>query len=1030
MKTQSSGNRPYFLLKTDHEDNLFAKINVNTGYFTHLIPVNSRVRPESVPKIIIGRSRGAQTFSSMKHIRKISIGFACVFLLSACVTQKKKDDGIGWLKKGYHNLTTKYNYWFNADELLRLTEVKLSASHKDNYNQILDLYPYAATDPASVRADLDNVILKSSKGIALHRPTDWEDDCYIMIGQAQYLKRDFETAENTFKFIRDEYDPKKTARTYFKKGQKKKASTVKKKAPAKKKKKAPAKKKKKKKSSRKKGDKNKEPDEKAAEPDVKKDEAASAEDKKKDQNKDLVLTGDNPYKKSLKRMSAFPMAMIWYGRTLTEREKFDEAEFLFRGLHEDQWFPASLRDELFKAEAYLWIKQKKYDQAIEPLSKAIDLTHKKKERARLAYILAQLYDRSSNHEFAYTALEKVLHSNPPYEMEFNARLRQIQAGWANGKITSADANKGLEKLAKDEKNLDYRDQIYYVMADIALKDGLKKDAIALLRKSLDNNKSNPPQRAESFLKLADLYFELENFVLAKTYYDSTITVLPNTDERFKRANLYAVNLKDIARLIQTIAANDSIVRIFRMNDSERKEFAKGLKKQREAEAEAKSDAAKVAANAAKGSGQAPAQIAGNKPSTFYFYNDAFVKKGKRDFTKVWGDRKLDDNWRRNSRPLAGAGQPNAGDDPANNGTDSLGNKAVSDAEFSDLFKGIPKSEGELSVIHLATYEAMYQLGTLFRDKLQNNKRSTGTLEDLQTRYPDTLKYQKETWYYCYLGFTDLSNAAKAKYYYDKLVNKYPNSSYARALSDPNFSNATKAKVHELNKYYDETYGQFQSGNYKSAYDRCIEAPKQYGSQNPLVAKFALLSALCVGNMQGNEAYCKALGEVIARYPESAEATRAREIARLMSCKGFEVDEKKKPGAPGDESKIDDAFTREDDKLHYFLVVLTGDLRLEDVKGAVSDYNRENHKLDQLRISNIFLGTDTNTPIIVIRKFDSKEQAMRYFNEVKDKKDFLGESAKKTYNKEFFAVTQENYRRILKNKSLDGYRDFFSQNYLK
>jgi hypothetical protein len=66
---------------------------------------------------------------------------------------------------------------------------------------------------------------------------------------------------------------------------------------------------------------------------------------------------------------------------------------------------------------------------------------------------------------------------------------------------------------------------------------------------------------------------------------------------------------------------------------------------------------------------------------------------------------------------------------------------------------------------------------------------------------------------------------------------------------------------------------------------------------------------------------------------------------------------------------------------------------------------------------------------VIRKFDNKDQAMRYYNEIKDKKDFLGETAKKTYTKEFFAVTQENYRRILKNKTLDGYRDFFTQNYL-
>jgi hypothetical protein len=267
---------------------------------------------------------------------------------------------------------------------------------------------------------------------------------------------------------------------------------------------------------------------------------------------------------------------------------------------------------------------------------------------------------------------------------------------------------------------------------------------------------------------------------------------------------------------------------------------------------------------------------------------------------------------------------------------------------------------------------------------------------------------------------------RAKYYLDKLVEKYPNSTYARALTDPNFLAAGKEREREMNKYYEQTYTLFTGGGYKDAFERCQEAPKKYGSQNALMPKFVLLSALCVGNLQGSDEYCKALAEVSARYPESAEATRAKEIARLLSCKGFEVPKTEdKP-----KTEIDDDFTREDDKLHYFIVALKGDdIRLDDVKGAVSDYNREYHKLEQLRISNIFLGSSTDEPLVVIRKFDNREQAMRYFNEVKGRKEFLGEG-KKAYKKEFYAVTQENYRRILKNKTLDGYKEFFEENYLK
>lgn len=961
----------------------------------------------------------------MKNIGKIAFAgllFLCAILITAaCVTTKKRGEETSKGKRFYHSFTNKYNYWFNADELFRLTLDKLESQYRDNYSEVLAIYPYAAADPSGVKSDLDNVIQKSAKGISLHRPGRWTDDNYDLIGKAQFLKRDYETAEATYKFIREEQDPRKgSSHSKIKSAKSSKQKVADKKAAAKAKKKAlekkrkdAAKKKKEAAKNRKKGKSKKQPT-KVTE----KEKQPTATPVSKN-TEEVTVTGANPYSQPWGRINAFPASMVWYGRTLTERDKYDEAEFLFRELWEDRNFPKNVLPELAKAEANLFIKQKLYDKAIQPLEKAIELSQTKKDRARMNFILAQLYEQSGDHEKAYAAFSKVLDNTPTYEMEFNARLQQTMSGWSNGKIDSETALKTYNRMTEDAKNLEYRDQIYFAMATIALHDKANKDGIKFLRQSLAFNKGNAAQRAEAYLKLADLYFEGEQFVQAKAYYDSSLTVLPATDPRFKRATDYANNLKDIARLIQTIEANDSIVRIFRMTDAERKELAKTIKKQREA-AEAQAIRANLASqSAAPGPAKAPAPVAGGKPSSFYFYNETFLKKGRKDFSRTWSDRKLEDNWRRSNRISEGGP-----DDVA--GSDSTKTNAAADAELKDIFANIPKSEAELSVLHLATYEAMYQLGTLFRDKLQNNRRAVGTLEEMQTRYPDTARYEKEAWYYCYLAYTDLKDPEHAQIYYDKLVEKYPKSAYARTLTDPNFLNATKERERELNKYYEDTYAMFKQREYKKAYDRCEEAPQKFGSQNALVAKFALLSALCTGNLNGNEAYCTALSELIKRYPDSPEATRAREIARVLACKGYEVDEKKKP-----EAAPEDAFVVEDDKLHYFIVALSGDdVRLDDIKASVSDYNSEHHKAEQLRISNIFLGTDTNTPIVVIRKFDNKEQAMRYYNEVKGQKEFLGETAKKTYTKEMFAVTQENYRRILKSKTLEKYREFFENNYLK
>ncbi|MFN7326900.1 MAG: tetratricopeptide repeat protein [Chitinophagales bacterium] len=965
----------------------------------------------------------------MRSIKNISI---LVFLISlvvaGCVTTKKKGD-VSKFKRGYNSLTEHYNYWFNSNEILRLKEVELAKGLKDNYNQILPIYPEMVADPTPIKKDFESAEKKAAMGIGLHTVGTWTDDCYLLMGQAQFYRRDYETAEATFSYLKDEYNPNKTAKSKLKKSSSKKKASAKKKSSAKKKKaaakkkKASAKKKKaaKKKAAKKKAAAKKKGDSKdsGATKDASKEDANKPTKQEESEEEQLELIGQNPYRQN-RRVAAYPEAMIWYGRTLAEREKYEEAEFVYRELWEDKWFPRHLRDDLAKAEAHLWIKQKQYGKAGSALERAVKFTEKKKDRARLAFIQAQLYERFGDTEKAYAALETVLNSKPNYELEFNARLNQVLDGWHAATIKSAEANKRLERMIKDGKNKEYLDKIYYALGEIALEDGLKKDAIGFYRSSLDHSLGDAGQKAESYYRLATLYFDREEFVLAKAYYDSTLTVFDVKDERYPQVSQYAANLTEIARLITTITNNDSIVRVYNMSEAERVELAKKIKKERDELAAKQALEAEKNKDAVAADKKPPVANAGAKPSTFYFYSEAAVKKGKRDFERTWGERKLEDNWRRSQRISSGGGPDEVAAEQDN--TDK--SKQTEDTSLADIFKDLPRSEAELAVIHLATYEAMYKLGTLFRDKLENDRRCVSTLEEMQDRYPDTLRYEKETWYYCYLSHTDLENAARAKYYLDKLVEKYPNSPFTRALTDPNFLNAGKEKEKELNAYYELTYNTFKKGDYKTAFYRCEDAPKKYGSTNPIMAKFALLGALCLGSLQGNDSYCQALNDVVGRFPNSAEATRAKEIARLLSCKGYE--------AGGTASKqVDDAFEVEEDKLHYLLILFTeGDIKLESIKNAVSDYNRENHRTEQLRLSNIYLGSTQDQPILVIRKFDNKEKGMKYLNEVKSKRDFLGETAKVSYEKEFYLITQENYRRILKNKTIDGYREFFEENYLK
>lgn len=984
----------------------------------------------------------------MKHVHKIAIFATTILLISACVSQKKKGD-VSWAKRRWHDMNSHYNGYFNANVLYEDALAKLNDQHKDNYNQILDVYPYEAVtveEAKQAKEPCDNVVKKLSKVVALHRVSEWVDDCYLLVGKAYFLKKDYESAEEALRFAMDEFNPEKPVFKRKKSGklsasEKKKIAAekavIKKEKDAKKKKDAKAKKKaqeqKKKEAAKKKKSKGKSApkkkmDENSFEKEAEKPAPKAAE---KEPEEELELKkpdgSKDPYAAKFgHRRSAYPDLQLWMGRTMIQRDKHDEAEFMFNQMMNNPYFPKSLRDDLAVAEAHNFLTQKKYDKAVAPLERAIKLTKKKRDRARLAYILAQIHSKAGRSAEAVAAYQQVLKSGPVYDMEFSARLHMALDAFYNGTASADETGKVMQKMLKDDKNIDYRDQIYFTLAQIDLKNGNKPAAIGHLEESLAASKGNLNQKAESYLALAQLYFEAEKFVEAKNYYDSTLTVLPITDSRYAEASRYAKNLTEIAGFITIVTLNDSLRAIYNMTEDQKKDLAKKIKKQREAEIEAATKAASATAKptSAPTPGSRPIPGGGGlQPSTFYFYSDANVKKGKRDFEKKWGnDRKNEDNWRRSRRSDANNSADAGNETAAANTTD------LSDAELDDLLPGIPKDAVQLAALDSLETATLFKLGKAYRDQLENNKKSSATLERMFNEFPQYVKLTElEAWFYCYLAFTDLKNQPKAQEYYDKIVGKYANSSYAKSLTDPNFRDLSSQKARELNNFYKETYRIFQAGDFAKATERCSEAEKKFGSTNALATKFALLATMSKGSTGGKEGYCSALKEFMAKYPDTEEKTRATEIARVLGCEGFQAPDPT-AGPKGEDGKNAEGYTLEDDKLHYFIIVLTGgDIKLDNVKADISDYNRQYHKLDQLRVSNIYLGTDTETPIIVIRKFDNREMAMKYFTELTAAKDFIKEKKVKT---EFFAITQNNYRVLLGKKRFDEYRTFFAEKYLK
>jgi tetratricopeptide (TPR) repeat protein len=998
-----------------------------------------------------------------------------LLILSGCVTQKKKGEDVGAIKKFYQDTTSEFNYYFNGGVIMDETYAAMNEQYTDNYNKVLPMWQYTEIDnPQAHYEQMDKVIEKMTIMIELHRQSHWVDDGYLMMAQAQYLKKDYESAQETLLYMTEEFSPnamrKKEAASNKRKKNGKKGIVVDKNGKqkltkkqrikeAKKKKKAREKERKakkkeieKRKKARKKGKKlppktttKKEDDKKKEDPklpEIDEDDVAPPKTIRLGNLTPQVENG-KPESYFLKHRPVYQEGILWLARTYIERDNYTMAERMLNQLSESSATFTDIQEQLSEVKAHFYLNQKKYEQALPALNKLLEQSKDKVLKARVSFIIGQINQRLQNSDAAAVAYEQSIKFRPPYEMEFNARLKLATTSWKTGRGTSAEAKRSLNRMLKDIKNEEFKDAIYFALADISLSEGNRTEAIANLRQSAWNSIQNVNQKTEAYLMLGDLFYEDEDYVFAKSYYDSTAQLLPKTDDRWSRINDLNNNLTDIAANIIIVETQDSLLRISELPDDEKAKIAARIKQKRDEEARAKI-AWETQQNALRqkvankntsssstngvglkqmGDRRAPGAGGGVRNvtaagggSSFFAYGDASdLKKSKRDFERQWGARDLADNWRRASASTFGNDQETAEEAVAEN---------LSEDDVAKILAGLPNTAEEKVAAHKQIEDALFALGGLFRDRLQNYEKATERLEDLIKRYPET-EYELDAYYMLYLSYKELNNSTKMKYYADKILAEYPSSTYASLIKDPSYIKQIMSDERQLQAYYEETYDAFTQGKYQIANERVVKVAEQFGATNPLQPRFALLGAMISGNLQGRETYIAGLKDVMAKYPETPEQVRARDMLRLLGAKQASGPGQQRPNAKTGEEGDASLYTFEEDKLHYMLVILDKDASMNDAKIGVSDYNRKYHNLDKLRISNIFLGgADAKVPMIVIRRYKKMEDAMTYYDGIKkNSSDFLP-----GFKYTIYPVTQNNYRTILKQKTLDGYDEFFNLYY--
>ena len=140
---------------------------------------------------------------------KIILFLFVMFAYGSCKTTKNR-----FLNKAYHNTTTRFNWYFNALQNFNFAVDKIESAHKDDYNELLTVYPLgSANDAQSVAPQIDKTLKKCALAISKHsmlikgqEHNRWIDDCYLLIGKAYFYKKEYVKSIEAFRFVNRQFD--------------------------------------------------------------------------------------------------------------------------------------------------------------------------------------------------------------------------------------------------------------------------------------------------------------------------------------------------------------------------------------------------------------------------------------------------------------------------------------------------------------------------------------------------------------------------------------------------------------------------------------------------------------------------------------------------------------------------------------------------------------------------------------------------------------------------------------------------------
>lgn len=739
-------------------------------------------------------------------------------------------------------------------------------------------------------------------------------------------------------------------------------------------------------------------------------------------------------------------ALIWLAKSYSEIGSITQTEAIIGLLKDEPKISKYAKRQLPALRADYYIKRGMYKEAQEaliiamkggddkgknPISKYwMKLTARppKVTRSRYAFILAQLEEEKKSNKKAIQYYKKTIDLKPNYELVFQAKMKMSRLVDISN---AAKTKRELLKMINDVKNTEYLDIIYYTLGEISEKEKKQEEAISYYKLSVQNSTQNPKQKALSYLKLGEINFENADYTASGAYYDSTMMSLPKDYKDYEFISKRKTTLETLVSYIRTIQREDSLQKVAKMSESDRTRYIEKMIEKIEAEEERKKEEMELMAaqnanptiNAGLPNNGLPTMSTGTK-GDWYFYNQTTLSFGLNDFIKKWGNRKLEDNWRRSQKTFMLDENVSSKDSLTDELTvDGTKPKAIKDKKNVEYYLAdLPLTDSLMKKSNIKIVDAYYNLASTYKEELNNNKKAIHTFEELNNRFPNN-KYKLSTYFQLYRIYSSVKNQSQADFYKNKLLNDYPNSEYAQIIKNPNYVSDKAAQKGEVELFYTETYNEYSSGNYVLALAKSTESETKFG-KNDFAPKFAFIKALCKGKLKGIDSLESSLKQIQIFYPKDDVSKQAQNYLEVI----YNMKHPSEATATN-EGTIPlntDTFSLNLNVPHFVIAVFPDNSEVSEMfKSNLASFNNNFYANKKLETTNSLFGATSQ--ILIIKTFDQAQEALLYIDNLKkDKSVFSGKVKLEEFT--IMTISLDNMPKLFKKKQVSYYQPFYDDHY--